>query len=369
MGLKPILSNYELLVWPKEKNYSEFYLYFDKDRLVKVIEIGLNYMKEIDLNYVVKDKELLLPKTNRGKVKKLSSSVISNLRGEGTYFYIKCADVSKYGYVIIGNFTTQRTLFKDSKIANLNNYKDIKSWCDNYAKDASLEDIKFAQEFALAKVKHIKYREGDYFKVRLGKDLYTYGRIIKNVYDRRKNGELYWNVFMGKPLIIEIFHILTNNPNLGIRDLENLKTFPSMHIMDNKFYYGDYEIIGNCDLPNDLSYPIMYGKSIDAMNPNKLIFCCGNVYKEIPLNNNLIEREDEKDKPLFVRKGYRCNGIVFSINGDIDIMKECIQNKNNDAYYEFYCPNEDLRYFKNRDILKKVLKEFNLDINNIVLND
>ena len=52
------------------------------------------------------------------------------------------------------------------------------------------KDLLEVQEFSKEKRKHIKYREGDYFRVKLGRDKYTYGRILLDVYKGVKNKTL-----------------------------------------------------------------------------------------------------------------------------------------------------------------------------------
>lgn len=129
-----------------------------------------------------------------------------------------------------------------------------------------------------------------------------------------------------------------------------LKTFPSQHIMDNCLYYDEYEIIGNDKLPENISYPIMYGKSISGINPNKIIFQCGPIH---------FEKIYEKNKHL---GQFLNNGIGFTINEDEKLIERCIKENSNEPYWEKYqyYNRIDLRSPENKDILTKVLDEFGL---------
>ena len=173
-----------------------------------------------------------------------------------------------------------------------------------------------------------------------------------DVYKRRKHGFKYWDILMGRPLIIEMFHILTEDSNVSVEKLKKLKTFPSQHIFDNNFYYGDYEIIGNDKLPIIIKYPIMYGRSISALDPNKIMFQCGEIYREIE-----YKRDD-----YIVKEDFKNNGIGFYVNIEPKTIMKCIDQGSNNGYWEDYpyIANEDLRSPQNRNYLKKILQQFNL---------
>ena len=213
------------------------------------------------------------------------------------------------------------------------------------------KDLLEVQEFSKEKRKHIKYREGDYFRVKLGRDKYTYGRILLDVYKGVKNKTLnYWYIFMGKVLIVEIFHILTKRKDVSVEELKGLKTFPSQHIMNSNFYYGDYEIIGHDQLPENIAYPIMYGRSISGIQSNEILFQCGKIH---------IETQYKKEKHF---GDFLNNSIGFTIREDERLIEKCLKEKSNKPYWEEYkCHTEDLRNPKNKETMIKVLKEFNLD--------
>ena len=146
----------------------------------------------------------------------------------------------------------QKTFLKeyfDDKISDLDS---LIEWLNNYINDLTADDLEELNLFINEKRKHINYKEGDYFRIKVGKHSYTYGRILMDVYKRTKKGFKYWDIFMGRPLIIEIFHILTEDKNVSIDKLKTLLTYPSQHIMDNNIYYGDYQIIGHDELPKNI---------------------------------------------------------------------------------------------------------------------
>ena len=362
LGIKPLKDNYKCEIY--EDGCIKILVYFDKDKIVKIINIYITdkyfSLEEKDVDYdTTNNHKIILPKTNRGKPKKITFSVIENLSGYGTYFYIS-KPKDKEGYYIIGNYTTQKTFLKeyfDDKISDLDS---LIEWLNNYINDLTADDLEELNLFINEKRKHINYKEGDYFRIKVGKHNYTYGRILMDVYKRTKKGFKYWNIFMGRPLIIEIFHILTEDKNVSIDKLKTLPTYPSQHIMDNNIYYGDYQIIGHDELPKNIKYPIMYGKSISGIDPNKIIFQCGEVYKEIEYNNNLIKNNNES---RYNDADFRNHSIGYNIDLDKKILKETYLDKDNSNYWKFniYQSNTDLRSPKNKDYLKQVLQQMDLE--------
>lgn len=92
MGLKPLENDYELVIVKSSKG-EENYLFFDGTHLKKKITYWINdyiiSMTEDDLDYEVnEDRTMLLPKTKKGKMRKLNLTTIHSLNGIGNYFFI-----------------------------------------------------------------------------------------------------------------------------------------------------------------------------------------------------------------------------------------------------------------------------------------
>ena len=163
----------------------------------------------------------------------------------------------------------------------------------------------------------------------------------------RNNHEDFWDILMGTPVVASLYHILTEDKNVKVDDLKNLKSFPSQIILDNNIYYGDYKIIGNIpvDFEND-DFPIMYGKELTGNNTH---FQRGKAH--LVLENTM---------PLY--NNFKFNGVSLNIGCDYEIMKECVETGSNAPYYEKgpFFVRGDLRNPKNAEALDAILKHFNL---------
>lgn len=168
----------------------------------------------------------------------------------------------------------------------------------------------------------------------------------------KKSGGKFWDILMGKPLCVSVYYIVTDNPNIEIEELKQLQSFPSMYIMDNRFYYGEYEIIGNEPLPGNLleiDYPIMYGRSISYHDLNKICYYRGKDYREIALDENKRRLNDFKN-----------NGIGWSLNVDKRLAEECIEEGSNRLFWENTGRN-DLRNPLYEEELTFVMKQMGIN--------
>lgn len=158
---------------------------------------------------------------------------------------------------------------------------------------------------------------------------------------------------MGKPLVVSVYHIITEDPAVDIQELSKLKSCPSQFIMDNRFYYGEYEIIGNAPLPEIVDYPIMYGQSISGTDRNKIIFQMGKFYNEIPLEgNDLVGGLD------FKNNGMNCALHIHNRN----ILEACIEEDSNGPYWFHQKEGftHDIRNPKYKDELAKVMEQMGI---------
>ena len=119
--------------------------------------------------------------------------------------------------------------------------------------------------------------------------------------------------------------------------------------MDNRFYYGEYKIIGNKPVsPEEWEPVITYGRSL--MDKRTVFLQYGLIYKETSgrLFNKFLIGEDGRDNPY-------CNiGIGWGIDNISDLEKE---EKESAECYVF----NPLSDPKNRKIKREIFSFFGLD--------
>lgn len=343
MGLEEVPSS-----WERVEMDEEHIVFFDGDIIRKIIHVKEDAYHEYGLSAkTAQNRTVLCPKTSRGKEKKLTVLNLSKISGEGCYFHYS------RGHVQIANYSTQITYYS-SRMAGLSpmSVDELEKFLDRWVEET--DDIKLAEvrAFSTAKRKHCKFKEGDFFRYKIDRTHFGYGRILLDVTRLRKQGIKHWDILMGKPLIIQVYHILAENLNVPPEELKQLKACPSQYIMDNIFYYGECEIIGNAPIQEETACPIMYGRSISGIEPDKIMFQCGDLYKEIPLEGNTV-----------VPGSFLNNGIGWSINIDKNVLEACIQEDSNEPFWrnrDLYFLRGDLRNPKHKEALQQVLAQFGL---------
>ena len=355
LGLIPVEEHWELV-----KFDNGIYYYFEDDTIRKEIKVSKNYYHEAELNEkTAENRTMILPKTKRGKIKKFNYTATQSFSPFGTYFTFSTDGV------IIANYTTQRTyyseIFSEKEKISLDN---LKKWLDKWMKETTEEDLEEIEEFKNAKRKHCKFNEGDFFAFKLSRREWCFGRILMDVSKLRKDENFEKNKnyglahLMGKPLIIKVYHKISDNKNIDLKELSECLALPSQPIMDNIFYYGEAVILGNLPLkPEENDMFISVSESISGIDKNIAYLQYGLIYREIPLSDYKELIKDLKIGAQTLRR----EGIGFVI--DTYKLKECIEAKSNSPFWEKY-KKRNVPDLKNPDYIelkRKIFKAFGLD--------
>ena len=355
LGLIPVEEHWELV-----KFDNGIYYYFEDDTIKKEIKVSKNYYHEAELNEkTAENRTMILPKTKRGKIKKFNYTATQSFSPFGTYFTFSTDGV------IIANYTTQRTyyseIFSEKEKISLDN---LKKWLDKWMKETTEEDLEEIEEFKNAKRKHCKFNEGDFFAFKISRREWCFGRILMDVSKLRKDENFKKNKnyglahLMGKPLIIKVYHKISDNKNIDLKELSKCLALPSQAIMDNIFYYGEAIILGNLPLkPEENDMFISVSESISGIDKNIAYLQYGLIYREIPLSDYEKLIKDLKIGAQTLRR----EGIGFVI--DTYKLKECIEAKSNSPFWEKYKKRNvpDLKNPDHIELKRKIFKAFGLD--------
>ena len=355
LGLIPVEEHWELV-----KFDNGIYYYFEDDIIRKEIKVSKNYYHEAELNEkTAENRTMILPKTKRGKIKKFNYTATESFSPFGTYFTFSADGV------IIANYTSQRTYYSETftekeKIS----LDDLKKWLDKWMKETTEEDLEEIEEFKNAKRKHCKFNEGDFFAFKLSRREWCFGRILMDVSKLRKDENFEKNKnyglanLMGKPLIIKVYHKISDNKNIDLKELSKCLALPSQAIMDNIFYYGEAIILGNLPLkPEENDMFISVSESISGIDKNIAYLQYGLIYREIPLSDYEKLIKELKIGAQTLRR----EGIGFVI--DTYKLKECIEAKSNSPFWEKYKKRNvpDLKNPDHIELKRKIFKAFGLD--------
>ncbi len=356
-GLEPIESHWDKVIFKGDTYRPESILYFEKDTIKRHIVSTENEYSEKHYDEITKDRNVLLPKTDKGKEKKLSASVLEQRLPKGVYLSINC------GHLTIGNYNSQTTFYSTRWDNEQHSEKKIFEFINDFIANSPDNHFAEIERYKNLKRQNIKFKSGDYFCFKLDRTNFGFGRLLLDVNKIRKkkliNDFHGLGLLMGPPLIIELFAFSSTIKKVSIEELDKQLKLPSDVMMDNLLLYGEFEIIGHREIKDDeFDFPISYGRSIDL---RRIVFLqWGLIHKELSQEKfyKFVTGEKEYDQNPY---GYY--SIGFSPHYDrIEVIK-AIKNK---GVYNFedarhYKAKWDLRNPKNMDIKEELFKVFGLD--------
>ncbi len=350
-ALKPVSAEWRRMkVRPGPQDDYELIAYVDGSKLVKCLLFNETRYDEWEISETLsEDGQYLLPKTAKGKPIPLSAPNLLKRTVIGMEL------VYNHKHICLFNNSTQRHYFSSDYVNSVfdspeeENIDGFGKWVEQWCAETDKKDIREVEAFASQPRRHVKYKEGDVFRIKLGRRQYTYGRILLNYSKMRKEKQEFWDILMTNPLVCSVYHILTDDADVSVEKLKQLRSLPSCIMSDNVLYYGDYEVIGNIPVSDEEDYPIMYGNSISYLERDQgvVYFQQGKTYRRI-----------ENSKALY--DGFRNNGIGCGLKFTVDILRKCIDTGSNGPYWEEYysCHTErDLRNPKYKDQLEKIKKQ------------
>ena len=348
LGLIPVNDSWELVY------FAGSYHYYDGDIIRKKITVddnGSYYEAEL-CEHTEQNRTILLPKTKRGKPKKMNYTASLSFQPFGVYSSFSGDEI------LIANYTTQTTFFRENNSMNL----PLQEWLNKWMGETTETDMEEIERYKNGIRQHVKYREGDFFSFKIGRRKWGFGRIVLNIAERSKSASFEeqknygLSNLMGKPLYIMIYRKIGNSPNMDINELLLHSTLPVQAIMDNNFYYGEYRIIGNKPVVAEEWEPIIsYSRSINGQDRGTVYLQYGLIFKETTINKFNKYLVDDKGEV----NPYRKESLGFGIKG-YDIIEDLINgNKIKSAISVQY--NTDLRTEENRSIKREIFTFFGLD--------
>jgi hypothetical protein len=352
LGLVPVERQWELV------KLNDSFLYFDGDIIRKKITVNHDgYFEQELCERTAENRTILLPKTEKGKPKKLNFTATQSFSSFGVYF-----SFSKNS-ILLANYTTQTTFFS-GLFDNVENIEGLKRWVEQWVADSTEGDLREIEAFRTAQRQHCKFEEGDFFAFKIGRRQWGFGQILLDVSKRRKTEEfkkqknLGLAYLMGKPLIVKVYHKISDTLNINLDELTNAMALPSQAVMDNHFFYGENKIIGHKDfVTGGYDMFISYGRCRD--NNDRVYLQYGLIYKELDIRKfgKYLQQEGN-----MVNSPYSNIGICFGL--DIDNLQQCIESQSNKPYWEskyYYQRKWDLRNPENREIKREIFRAFGLD--------
>lgn len=351
MGLTPVEPGWEWMCTPLEgKGNWKCWVCFDGDILRKVLKVGPETYIESEMQeQTTEGRRKILPRSGQGRPKSFSLENLER-RPLGMYLHY-CGHQHQFSIEHMESGRTYYNANLDTKIpADLKEFAD---WARCWEAETTPEDMEeLASLLNLKKHQRTPYREGDFFSYPLGRRQFGYGRILLNYNKQRKCQEPFWDILEGisqYPLLVTPYRIISNSSALAVEELRQLPTMPSFYMESYHIARGDYPIVGHLPLePDELDFPIHYGRNVPLQKRRKVLFQCGTVFREL-----------ENAEPLPHCDLFRRWSVAQEIFTRRYILERCIADGNNSFYWtEFW---HDLRNPALRPKLEAVCQQMSLD--------
>jgi hypothetical protein len=238
-GLEPVGKR-----WERLQLNDKVVAYFDENRIVKVLNYGWGY-QEYDTIINTIDREILLPKTNRGKQQKLSVPRILKIKGSGVQF----SGSFEGGNIHV--YDNKRNLFFIKSFdegGDMRTYENIGNWIANYIANAPSNYFDWLADQLTQRKLRVKIEAGDFIAFKLTQTEYGFARILRNIFsDKKRNileqNQMYW--FHPRSLIVAPYAHFATTQNVNLDELKDKPTLPAACIFDIDVYRGEMPIIGH----------------------------------------------------------------------------------------------------------------------------
>jgi hypothetical protein len=229
--------------WDKQQLNSVLSVYFDGDKIVKILNYHLGYF-EYDTDIRTKERKTIVPKTSRGKEQLLSVSRILKLKGSGIQF---SGSFQGGGIHVYDNRRNVFFIKGFSEDGEIRSFSDIENWIQRYISKLPSNYFYWLEQEIAKKRSNIKAREGDIIAYKISNNEYGFARILIDVFEERMKvnsikPELDW--FFPRSFIIMPYAFVSKTLNIEIDILIKSKTLQAICIFDIEVYRGQMPIVG-----------------------------------------------------------------------------------------------------------------------------
>lgn len=198
-GLDAVQQSWERVEFAGDRFRPASVLYFEGDVIKKHVVSTDDLYAEYGYDEATKGREILLPKTAKGKEMKLTPANFEKRTPLGVYLY-----ADKYS-LRIASFASQTTFYDSVWESGHGRKMDFRSEIERFIAESDSDHARKIEEFKKAGRKNIKFKSGDFFRFKLDRDRYGFGRVILDGHKLRKSGLLPEGHamlgFMGKPVL------------------------------------------------------------------------------------------------------------------------------------------------------------------------
>lgn len=269
-GLDPIEPHWHRMILGADAHRPESILYLDGDTIKRQIISSNKEYREYHYNEPTRNREVLLPKTSRGKEQRLNAANFERRTPLGIYLL-----ASEYGSLTVGSFTSQTSFYQRLWEQPVQKGQSPADLVDEFIRNSPEDHFEEIEAFKQQRRRNLRFKKGDYFRFKLNRTEFGFGRVLLDIGKLQKSGALPAGhklfALMGKPVLVQLFVFASEDKAVSIETLEKQPVLPSSVMMDNALVYGEYEVFAQqaitdeaYDFPMSFYSPSLYGGDHDS---------------------------------------------------------------------------------------------------------
>ncbi|MBN9297711.1 MAG: immunity 26/phosphotriesterase HocA family protein [Filimonas sp.] len=237
-GLSPVAESWEKITFSDTIS-----IYFEGDEIVKILNYAWGYL-EYDAEIVTRNRQVLLPKTTRGKEQKFSIPKVLKIKGSGIQFSGSFNGGGIHVYDNKRNIFFIKSYFEDGEIKS---YTDIANWVSKYMESVGDDYFKWLSDQLSNSRLRVAAKEGDIIAFKIASNEYGFARVLIDSYRHIVRGSAsdIHPSFHPRSLIVAPYAYYANSLNIDIDKLILMKALPALCIFDLEVYRGEMPIIGH----------------------------------------------------------------------------------------------------------------------------
>jgi len=263
-GLNPVKETWERVQW-----LDTSYIFFDGNTIRKIVHYAPIHPKypagylECDYDLPTENREYIPPKTDRGKLKKVTSSNILAFKPVNVSF--RC----DFGSVSVECQANSIMIAKTFDKVRLTTYEELEIWVKDFilsVPENHFEQLEIIKQAPKPK-KNKSCKQGDIFFYQSEKNKFYFGQILLDLRKVLICGKFPKEKYLsqigqfgmfGNPLIVRGFEFCSDNPQPNLDKLLQSNSSGGFYSNDYMIYNNICPVIGNCNVEEkDMLFPMV----------------------------------------------------------------------------------------------------------------
>jgi hypothetical protein len=256
-------------------------VFYDQEEVIrKVIKFDPFYRfdyTEFDTIMATRNRTTILPKTEKGKEKKITPTNIVAPTPSGCRVNFRLTS-ERLGSGIYADNPRNRINLPIDSDDNIHTLDELRHWITHYIGTCPSDYFNKVDRMRTMSHRTIKYKAGDVFRFEIDRMHYGFALIIG---EKKKLSPLlpaghHWNSLMTVPILFRFYELKTTDKDLPIEEIFSYPLLRAEFMSDDDIIWGTHDIVGHKQLEEkDIDFPMHLSFLRENHGPHVLRFSWG----------------------------------------------------------------------------------------------